>query len=466
MSRRLRTWLVGAAVAALLTAANASHGGYFAQSWGWIALAFAASVSLTLILGLATTPGWLRLAFAALMTAFGAWVALSVTWSLTPSGSMREVERMLVYIGLAGAVGLVVRRGDAIGLAAGACVGTVAVTGYGLATRLFPDWLESYDSPIVNYRLAEPIGYWNALGLLAVLGILLAFGFVAHARGLRSVAVAGASLPILATTLYFTFSRGAWAALAIGVVALVALDARRLRLIWTALVVVPVSVVGVAVASQQESLTTEDASAADAAGEGHRLALVLLGLVVASGALAVAARWVALRVPAPGWTRRAVDVALAGLALAAVVTAVALAGGPADAYAEIEHRFDASLAARPVTSTTVSSAPPGTVARRASGSPGTQAASGRSSATAPARSSTSGTRVARPTSTSATRTASTRRRSPSSAWSAWRSSVWRCSCLSSLPCGHAATASSRLRPPRTPPGPRMPAWTGTGRWSA
>ena len=344
MSRRLRTWVVALAVAALVTAANGSQGGYFSQSWGWIALAFVAPVSLALIVGWATRPGWMRVSFAALMAGLGAWVALSATWSLTPAGSLREVERMLVYVALAAAVALVLRRGDATGLAAGVFAGSVAVAGYGLATRLFPDRLESYDSPTLPYRLAEPIGYWNALGLLATMGLLLGLGIVAHALQLRFVALAAASLPVLAATLYFTFSRGAWVALAVGAVAMLVLDPRRLRLTWVALFAAPVSVVCVALASRQEALTTEGAPQADAVAEGEWLALVVAGLVVTSGALAVTARWIAQRVPAPRWAAYVLDAVYAGLALVAIVTAVVLAGGPRDALAEIEERFDAPVA--------------------------------------------------------------------------------------------------------------------------
>jgi O-Antigen ligase len=340
VSRRLRTWLVALAVAALVTAANGSQGGYFSQSWGWIALAFVAAVSLTLIVGWAVRPGRLRVAFSASMTALGVWVALSATWSVTPAGSLRELERVLVYVALSAAVALVLRRGDAAGLAAGVFAGSVAVAGYGLATRLFPDRLESYDSPTLPYRLAEPIGYWNALGLLAAMGVLLGVGIVAHGRHVRYAALAAATLPVLAATLYFTFSRGAWLALAAGVVAMLVLDGRRLRLTWMMLAVAPISAVCVALASRQDALTTEDAPRADAVTEGERLALVVAGLMIGSGMVAVGARWVARRVPVPRWAPSALDAAYVGLALVAIVTAVVLAGGPRDALAEIEARFD------------------------------------------------------------------------------------------------------------------------------
>jgi hypothetical protein len=343
--RGVRTWAVGAAIAALVAAANGSQGGYFSQSWGWIALAFIATVSLALITESATSPGRLRIAFAALFAAFGIWVALSAAWSLTPAGSLREVERMLVYVSLAATLTFVLRRHDAPALAGGLLAGSFAVAGYALVTRLFPDRFESYDSPTLPYRLAEPIGYWNSLGLLAAMGILLALGVVAHGRRVAFVAFAGACVPVLAATLYFTFSRGAWGALAVGVVALIALDARRLRLTWVALAVAPVSGFCVAVASRYEALTTEDATRADAVAEGHRFAAVLGVFVIASALSALAARLVADRLRAPRWAARALDAGYAAVAVVAVASGLVLAGGPRDALAEIEKRFDAPPAA-------------------------------------------------------------------------------------------------------------------------
>ena len=113
--------------------------------------------------------------------------------------------------------------------------------------------------PSSRYRLAEPLGYWNALGLLATLGLLVVAGFVAHARRVAPALVAAAAVPVLATTLYFTFSRGAWAALVLGFAVAVCLDPRRLRLIWVTLVVAVPAVVCVAYASRLDALTTEDA---------------------------------------------------------------------------------------------------------------------------------------------------------------------------------------------------------------
>jgi len=343
MTRRLRTLAVGIGAAVLVAASNGSQGAYFSQSWGWVALAFTCSVALALILGWATAPGRLRIAFAALMGGLGVWVALSSIWSMSPSSSAREVERMLVYVALALALALVLRRGDAAALAGGVFAGIVSIASYALGTRLFQDRFETHEDPELVYRLAEPIGYSNALGILVAMGLLLGVGVVAQNRRWTFSVVTGAALPVLATTLYFTFSRGAWGALVIGLVALIAIDPRRLRLLCCALVVAPPSVAAVAIASRQEALTNQGASVAEAVAEGHRLGLVVVALAFASAALALVARWTSRRVTPPRWVSPAVDGALAATAVGAVVIAMVLAGGPRQAIAELEDRFAAPV---------------------------------------------------------------------------------------------------------------------------
>jgi len=77
VTRTHRTYIVAAAVGAIVTAANASQGGYFSQSWGWIALAFLVPTTVLLILDRVEAPGRVRVAFAALIVSLGAWIALS-----------------------------------------------------------------------------------------------------------------------------------------------------------------------------------------------------------------------------------------------------------------------------------------------------------------------------------------------------------------------------------------------------
>jgi O-antigen ligase len=334
--------LVAITVAAIVTAANASEGGYFSQSWGWIALAFLVPTTVVVILERATVPGRFRIAFAGLMGALAVWIALSSLWSISSSASVREVERMLVYVAVALALALVLRRGDTTAVLAGAGIGISLISGYALVTRLFPDRLGTYD-PIVSYRLAEPVGYWNALGLLATMGSLVVLGFVAHARRRLVVAVGGLLVPVLATTLYFTFSRAAWVALGVGLLVTVALDPRRLRYTCCAVVVSLPAIACVTYASHLEALTTEHAPAVAAAREGHRLAFVVVGAAVVCAASALGARFFAAKVPASRLTRRAFDVALAAVAMIAAAAVLIAVGGPVAGVHKIEGRFKSQI---------------------------------------------------------------------------------------------------------------------------
>jgi hypothetical protein len=341
ITRTQRTLVVGAAVAALVVAANASHGAYFSQSWGWVALAFLVPSTVLVILGRVAAPGPLRAAFACLVGALAVWIALSTIWSLSAAASAREVERVLVYVAVAAAVAFVLRRGDGPAVAGGAFVGITAIAAWGLATRLFPERFGSFDDRYNTYRLAEPLGYWNAAGLLATIGVLLAFGVAAHARrGVVAIVAAGA-VPVLTSTLYFTFSRGAWAALIIGFVSSVALDPRRLRLIWTSLVVSVPAFACVAYGSRLEALTTEDAFPAAVSREGPRMAVAVVIAVPATMFAAALARAISVRFEPSARSRRWFDLALVGGGVVVAAGVLAALGGPRDAWNEVQQRFEA-----------------------------------------------------------------------------------------------------------------------------
>ena len=277
-------------------------------------------------MGTATRPAPLALTMLGGLALLAAWTWLSLLWSDDVDQTVLEGHRTLLYVAVAAALVLIVRRVDVEPLLGGTLIGIFLPAGYGLLTRLFPDRIGVFD-PIAGYRLQEPIGYWNALGLFAAMGAALALGFAA--RGSLLVrALAGASLPILLTTTYFTFSRGAWLALGVGLVVAVAIDPRRLHLLAVALVLAPASGLAVWVASRQDALTRTDAPLSAATDEGHRLALYLLVLAGVSALAAAAFGLAERRVTLP----RAVPLAFAGalalLVVAGSVTVFARYGGP------------------------------------------------------------------------------------------------------------------------------------------
>jgi hypothetical protein len=339
---------VGAGIAAGLVALGAADGGYFPPAWGWTALASLWLVVAWLLLGRAALHGG-RLAgvFLGATPALAAWTWLSLVWTENTTQTALEGLRMLAYAGVAAALVLVVRRETAPALLRGTLVAVVLVCGYGLLTRLYPERLGSYD-PISSYRLSEPIGYWNGLGALAAIGILLALGAAAHERRTVVRALAGAACVLLVSTLYFTFSRGAWIALLVGLAAAVALDPRRLRLLVTLLAVAGPALLAAAIASTSDGLTRSDAPLSLAADEGSELALVIALLALVAAGLVVALAY-AERAYRPSRNARLAFAAVVSVvALGVVVGAVARAGGPVEL---VEDAYDSFTTPPPTTPT-------------------------------------------------------------------------------------------------------------------
>jgi O-antigen ligase len=316
-----------AATVLALVALAANDGAYYPTTWNWAALAVAWTAAGVLVAREAVTLSRLEIVTIVALFALTGWVALSALWTDSLPSTVLEVERDVLYpVGVLAAAAIFGRR-SARRLLGAVYVAIVLVSWYALATRIFPDHVGTFD-PISGYRLSRPIGYWNALGLYAAVGMLLALAFAARGRHLITRLLAAASLVVLAPTLYFTYSRGAWIALGIGLVVGVALDARRLQLISTAFVVAVPAAVAVLVASQLRGLTHTDSPLSRATHDGHRLALVLALLA----ATAVALRWAQDRigasiVVAPG-VRRAYAVTLALALAAALSLLVARYGGP------------------------------------------------------------------------------------------------------------------------------------------
>jgi O-antigen ligase len=337
---------VGIGAAAGVGALGAADGGYFPPAWGWTALVALWLVIAWLLLGRAALHGG-RLAgvFLGGLTALAAWTWLSLLWTDNTTQTALEGFRMLAYAGVAAALVLVVRRTTAPALLGGVLGAIALLAGYGIATRLFPDRLGVYDA-IGSYRLAEPLGYWNGLGIFVAMGLLLALGFAARERSIALRAAGAAIFVILMPTLYFTFSRGAWIAFAVGIVAAIALDARRLQLIVALLVVGTPGLLAAWIGSRSDGLAREDAPLSTAADDGKGLALVLvvLAATAAAGAIAMAA---AERRMEPSRTVRLLFGATVSIvAVAVVIGFVARFGGPVEL---VDRAYDAFRAPPPET---------------------------------------------------------------------------------------------------------------------
>ena len=327
--------VAGVAVGGLAVA----RGGYFPTSWGWAAVPLCWVAAVALCLG-APALGRLELVLISSLMVFVGWIALSTAWSLQPSQTVLELERALVYPAAALAVLVLARRTAASQVLAGVLGGIVPVCAYALATRLFPERLGSFDS-IAGYRLSHPVTYWNALGILAAMGVLLALDFALRSRGSAGQALGAAALPVLLPTLYFTYSRGAWVALAVGLAASLAIDPRRLELTSGAVLIFPAAI-ATWLASRSASLTHVGSTLTKATADGHRLALAVVALAVASAGLALAFGRARERVRVSPNGRRAYAGALLLMIAVAVMAAFIRYGGPVGMVRTVHGSFESA----------------------------------------------------------------------------------------------------------------------------
>ena len=251
---------------------------------------------------------------------------MSGVWGI-PERTILEVERITLYVGAFAAACVVLTRGALPALVSGLWAAVSVACGYGLLTRLFPERLGAVD-PLGGNRLSEPLGYWNGLGVFAAIGTLLAVGLVARASTRGGRMITAASLPLLCSTLYFTFSRGAWIALAVGFFAAIALDPRRLQLVTSALALAPAVAVTLVVAYRSPALNQIGGSSVDAARAGHRLAVVMAVAMALSALGVLLVHWLERRSAHHRRLRRVYATALVAGSLAALLVLFVEFGSP------------------------------------------------------------------------------------------------------------------------------------------
>jgi hypothetical protein len=234
---------VAAAAAALgvVGALAFDAGGYFPTAYltgGAVALA---ALGLLLVVHLPrfalSTHALMGLGTLALLAA---WTGLSAAWSPAPDAALADLQRDLLYVALFG-LGLVAAGSGRHAVLVGRLVFAVIVlvVGAGLLSRLAPDLVPTDAvSPAVaaltGDRLGYPLSYWNAFGALAAVGVVLGAGLGSDPRAAVALrALCGAAVVPLAVAVYLSLSRGAWLAMMVGAIVLVALGAHRGSLLLT-----------------------------------------------------------------------------------------------------------------------------------------------------------------------------------------------------------------------------------------
>jgi len=251
------------------------------------------------------------------MALLAGWTALSLTWAPLGEPAGEDVARALLYLAaLAGGV-LLLRDPGAARLAEPLLLAGIAgATLYGLSERLLPGLVELEALASAGRRLAHPLTYWNATGAFTALGLVLAAGLAGSAeRGPAVRAAAAVAAAPLGLALYLTFSRGALGACAAGLALLLVLRPGRAQLRAAALVAGAGAVAAAATVVLPGVARTDGG-----AGEGAAMLGVLVLVMAAAAALEARVG----REHAP--VARVRSLALAGLAVALVATAVAVAG--------------------------------------------------------------------------------------------------------------------------------------------
>jgi hypothetical protein len=220
--------------------------------------------------------------------AYAGWIALSATWAPVSDFAGDDAERALLYAVVLAAAAIAFRdRVAARALEPLAAAGTVVVIGYGLSGRLLPGLITEHPQASAVGRLDQPLTYWNAMGALAVIGLVL--GARVAGDGQRPAvlrqAAAAAAVP-LGMGCYLSFSRGALATLGAGLLALVLLAPTRAQL-RAALLVLAAGATGALAAAASPAVRALQGSTATREREG---AIVLGVALVLMAAAALAAR--------------------------------------------------------------------------------------------------------------------------------------------------------------------------------
>jgi hypothetical protein len=262
----------------LVPALGATQGGFQPDAWVWAGALAAWACALALVLS--RDPGALRRAWpwAAAAGLLLLWTLASALWSANAAQSVLEARRMLLYAAVVFALLLLARR-DAPRLLVPAT--HLAISGlltYALARYLFT--ARHFDT-FEQYNLTQPLGYANAIGILAVFGILLAVGLVASEIPRARRAAVAATVPILAAALVLSQSTASDMALGVGLAVTALLTPGLLRLLRALLLIVP----GGAIAFGLATYSHLAANVPNARFSGHALAVI----VVACAALSAAA---------------------------------------------------------------------------------------------------------------------------------------------------------------------------------
>jgi O-Antigen ligase len=336
---RVRT-VASAALLAAPTALAFFGGGFFDKPRLWAGIGVWVGLAVVLLSARQPMPRS-RPAVMALvgLGALTAWVALSIAWAPVRDVALDDAQRLALYLGFFVAGLLLLHGRTARAVEPALLAGTVVVMAYALSTRLLPGLVDAEEGLRAGGRLDQPLTYWNAVGAVAAIGLVLAVRVAAdRSRGARLRVVSAGASPVLSLALYLTLSRGALAALAAGFLVLLAV-ARDRRMVDSAALVLLAGGLAAAVVTRFPAVESLNGEAAAREKQGLVMLAVVLMLCAACGAgqrLLVGlerrgARWTSLARARPGVSAAVVASGVAVLALALLGPAAGSEDAPAAA---------------------------------------------------------------------------------------------------------------------------------------
>ncbi len=223
---------VAASVALALVLLAAADGGYGPTAWGLGTIGALALVALSASRG--ARVGRFDLLLPGAIAALGAWQLASLLWTRSIPSSALEPQRTLLYATVVLAAVMALRPVDVRPALLGVVAAALVVSCWNLASLPF--------AGSSTGDTTKPIGYANALALLAVVGLVLIAALAPRTpRGLALGAAASAPLLLVAV---LAESRAAWPALVVGLAAaaVVASGARRRGALLAAVILTGVTV--------------------------------------------------------------------------------------------------------------------------------------------------------------------------------------------------------------------------------
>nr|MDP9488451.1 hypothetical protein [Actinomycetota bacterium] len=227
------------AVASVQLFFSLRSGGFFPEQWYWGAAAVAVS-----LVGAAFVPGYFscaslgrkQWALAGALFLLTAVSAASVLWSISPGLSVDEASRTAMYAGVFVLLLPAAARWGALVVDATVFGALLPPAVYGLLQKIQPTATEytGFLTLQTDPKVSSTVGYHPTFGMMCAMGALLVIARIGCFRFLYSMplrALYSAAGVVFLVALYFSFSRGALLALAVGVVVLLVLAKHRFEVL-------------------------------------------------------------------------------------------------------------------------------------------------------------------------------------------------------------------------------------------